>query len=253
MRFQSSRNCINRTRSAVTFKNLSLSDSSFGSNRAKNARGLYHLLTNHFGKHSRYSHNLKSFDTLEWVARVVHWRFLEVFMTQASFYDYLRRSRFDLFAFLRSMPDDAISRDVIPGKRFHSIKDLVIHIAVVEDSWIHEDILKDQPVWENTKGFPSDFEKAYHASDSLEWMLEYWLSVQNSTLTYLEKLEVSTLTSELSIETQDGFKIFTVAEIIWHVMQHEVRHTAQIMLLARQLGFDPPQLDLIRYAGRLET
>ncbi len=171
-------------------------------------------------------------------------------MTETIFYDYLLRSRRDLFMFLRSLPDDAISRDVIPGKRFHSIKDLVIHIPIIEDSWLHEDILKDQPVWE---GFPDDVEKAYHATDSLEWMLEYWLAVEKSTLAYLEKLEASTLTSEFSIEMRDGFKIFTVAEILWHVMQHEVRHSAQIMVLARQLGFDPPQLDLIRYVGRVES
>jgi uncharacterized damage-inducible protein DinB len=184
-----------------------------------------------------------------WVARVVAARFLGIFMTEKIFYDYLVRSRRDLFKFVRSMPDEAISRDVIPGERFHSIKDLVVHIPIIEDSWLHEDILKDQPVWE---GFPDDVEKAYHATDSLEWLLEYWLAVEKSTLAYLEKFEPATLTSEISMPREQGQEFFTVGEVLWHVMQHEVRHTAQIMLLARQLGFDPPQLDLIRYVGRLE-
>ncbi len=151
------------------------------------------------------------------------------------------------------MPDEAISRDVIPGERFHSIKDLVIHIPIIEDSWLHEDILKDQPVWEMTNGFPNDFEKAYHTNDSLEWMLEYWLAVQNSTLAYLAKLEPEMLKTEISMPRKQGREFFTVGEVLWHVMQHEVRHTAQIMLLARQLGFEPPQLDYIRYVGRLEA
>ena len=173
-------------------------------------------------------------------------------MTEQIFYDYLRRSRQDLFAFLRSLPDEAISKDVIPGERLHSIKDLVIHIAIIEDSWLHEDILKDQPVWEMTSGFPEDFEKAYHANDSLEWMLEYWLTVQKSTLAYLAKLEPEMLKAEISMPRETGQEFFSVAQVLWHVMQHEVRHTAQIVLLARQLGFVPPQLDLIRYVGRLE-
>ncbi len=173
-------------------------------------------------------------------------------MTVQSFYDYLRRSRQDLFTFLRSMPIESISRDVIPGERFHSIKDLVIHIAVVEDSWLHEDILKDTPIWESVSGFPQNFEQEYHASQSLEWMLEYWLAVQKSTLSYLEKLEPEMLKTEIAMPREVGQEFFSVGEVLWHVMQHEVRHTAQIMVLARQLGFEPPQLDLIRYVGRLE-
>jgi uncharacterized damage-inducible protein DinB len=189
---------------------------------------------------------------LAWVARVVVAQFLRFSMTEKFFYDYLVRSRRNLFTFLRSLTDEAISKDVIPGERFHSIKDLVIHIPIIEDSWLHEDILKDQPVWEVTSGFPKDFEKAYHPTDSLEWMLEYWLAVQNSTLAYLEKLEPEMLKAEIAMPRETGQEFFSVGEVLWHVMQHEVRHTAQIMLLARQLGFDPPQLDLIRYVGRTE-
>jgi uncharacterized damage-inducible protein DinB len=44
--------------------------------------------------------------------------------------------------------------------------------------------------------------------------------------------------------------LYTVEAILWHVLQHEVRHTAQVALLACNLGFAPPQLDLNRYAGR---
>ncbi len=173
-------------------------------------------------------------------------------MTEKIFYDYLVRSRRDLFTFLRSLPDEAISRDVIPGTRFRSIKDLVVHIPIIEDSWLHEDILKDQPIWEITSGFPQDFEKANHASDSLDWMLEYWVAVEKSTLGYLEKLEPEMLNAKISMPRKTGQEFFSVGEVLWHVMQHEVRHTAQIMLLTRQLGFDPPQLDLIRYVGRVE-
>jgi uncharacterized damage-inducible protein DinB len=170
-------------------------------------------------------------------------------MTVQSFYDYLVRSRRDLFKFLRSMPDEATSRDVIPGKRFHSIKDLVIHIPVIEDSWIHEDILEDKPVWESAVGFPDNFEKVYHSEQSLEWMLEYWLNVEKSTLEHLEEFEAS-LTRELSFVRRDGTVMFTIEGILWHVMQHEVRHTAQIALLARQMGFSPPPLDLNVYVSK---
>ena len=34
-------------------------------------------------------------------------------------------------------------------------------------------------------------------------------------------------------------------EVMWHVMQHEVRHTAQIVQMIRTLGYEPPSLDLV--------
>ena len=37
-----------------------------------------------------------------------------------SFYDYLTRARRDLWAVLGAAPDEVLSKDVIPGRRFHS-------------------------------------------------------------------------------------------------------------------------------------
>ena len=36
----------------------------------------------------------------------------------------------------------------------------------------------------------------------------------------------------------------------WHVMQHEVRHTAHIVQLIRLLGHTPPPLDLVFFNAR---
>jgi uncharacterized damage-inducible protein DinB len=148
-----------------------------------------------------------------------------------AFYDYLMHARRDLWAFLETVPDEVLSKPVIPGERFHSIKDLVLHIPVIEDSWVHEDILRDKPVWESLAGFPDVMEKPYHDDQSLAWMLAYWR----------EPAEL-----DRSVVMDDGGR-FTVEGVLWHVMQHEVRHTAQIALLCRLEGFSPPQLDLNRY------
>jgi uncharacterized damage-inducible protein DinB len=164
-----------------------------------------------------------------------------------AFYDYLVRARRDLWAFLETVPDDVLSKSVIPGERFHSIKDLVLHVPVIEDSWVHEDILRDTPMWESLAGFPDVMEKPYHDDQSLAWMLAYWKDVETSSLAYLAKLEPAELARLVASEGRNGTEHFTVEGLLWHVMQHEVRHTAQIALLCRLEGFKPPQLDLIRY------
>ena len=62
-------------------------------------------------------------------------------------YDYLVHARRDLWATLETVPDEVLSRPMLDGERFHCIKDLVFHIADVEDVWLHSVILGDhQPV-----------------------------------------------------------------------------------------------------------
>jgi uncharacterized damage-inducible protein DinB len=161
-------------------------------------------------------------------------------VTINNYYDYLIRARRDLWAFLETLPDEALAKTVLPGPRFECIKDLILHIAAVEDSWIHEDILRDQPVWETAKEIEGAQDGPYFASMPLEVLLNYWRAVEASTLKFLETLNHTEL--ERLVEDR-----FTVESLIWHVMQHETRHTAQVSILARQLGFSPPQLDLISY------
>jgi uncharacterized damage-inducible protein DinB len=40
---------------------------------------------------------------------------------------------------------------------------------------------------------------------------------------------------------------FTVDGLLWHVLIHEMRHTAQIAVLLRSQDVKPPSLDLLFY------
>ena len=53
-------------------------------------------------------------------------------------YDYPARARRDLWAALASVPDEVMSRSLLGGSEFHCIKDLVFHVAAVQDGWVHE-------------------------------------------------------------------------------------------------------------------
>ena len=166
-----------------------------------------------------------------------------------TYYTYLTKARRDLWAFLETLPDEVLSKSVIPAERMRSMKDLVLHIATVEDSWLHEDILRDQPVWERTAGFPHEFEKQYHDAKSLEWLLEYWRAVEVSTLEYLGAVTDAELEQRVTVLVSKDDATFSASEVLWHVAQHETRHTAQLALLGRLAGYTPPQLDLIKYLG----
>ena len=168
-------------------------------------------------------------------------------MNIPTFYDYLTRARRDLWTFLESLPDEVLARAVLPGKRFHCIKDLIAHIAAVEDSWIHEDILRDTPVWESIPGLENAQDGPFNADMPLEVLLNHWRAVEKSTLEYLNALTPEELARAVAVDGSKGPEHFTVEGLLWHVMGHEVRHTAQIAVLSRQMGFKPPSLDLLFY------
>lgn len=97
-------------------------------------------------------------------------------------YDYLVRARRDLWATLESVPDEALSRPLLGGSRLHCIKDLVFHVANVEDGWIHQDILRDEPVLKTTPALKDTEGGPAYAGLALRTLLDYWRVVEQSTL-----------------------------------------------------------------------
>jgi uncharacterized damage-inducible protein DinB len=70
-------------------------------------------------------------------------------MNIPKIYDYLIRTRRDLWATLEGVPDEILSRPLAGEAWFPCLKDLVFHIATVEDGWLNMDILRRDPVLEN--------------------------------------------------------------------------------------------------------
>lgn len=171
-------------------------------------------------------------------------------MNISTFYDYLVQARRPLWAALETLPDDSLAKDVLPGDRFHSAKDLIAHIPAVEDSWLHEDILGDTPVWSDFAFFAGKTEGASYAAVALSELLEYWQAVETSTLGYLANLNDADLKRDVTVQGRSGEEHFSTEHILWHVMQHEVRHTAQLAMLMRLAGQTPPRLDLIDFELR---
>jgi len=167
-------------------------------------------------------------------------------MNIPEIYAYLVRARRDLWTTLEAVPDEVLSSPLLEGSRLHCIKYLVMHIADVEDGWTRGDILRDQmvqkdfPALMNTEGGP------VYAGFSLEMLLDYWRAVEQSTLTYLATLTDDELKRLVNMDDWPEER-HTVDELLWHVMIHEMRHTAQIAVLLRSQGIKPPSLDLLNY------
>ncbi len=165
-------------------------------------------------------------------------------------YDYLVRARRDLWATLETVPDEVLSRPMLDGDRMHSIKDLIAHTAGVEDGWLHYTILQDTPVEEGFPALKAAGSGPAYAPFPLSELLDYWRAVEQSTLAYLSNLTDADLERVVEDTPEEHFRL---DGLLWHVMLHEVRHTAQITALLRTQGIRPPSLDLLFYLPNLKT
>jgi uncharacterized damage-inducible protein DinB len=161
-------------------------------------------------------------------------------------YDYLVRARRDLWAALAGVSDDVLSRPLLNGEKLHCIKDLVFHIASVEDFWIDEEILRKQPLRQTIPAFKNTRGGPIFAGVALETLLDYWRVVEQGTLYYLSTLTDDELKRIVSVHDRPG-KRYTVDGLLWNLIIHEARHMAQISILLRTQDVVPPFLDLLKY------
>lgn len=172
-------------------------------------------------------------------------------MDASAFYQYLTGARRLLWEGLRTMPDEALSRSVIPGDGARCIKDLVRHIAVVEDGWFRGDLLGIPFVLERFGGEPRSADAYWHHEHQpLDALLAYWQAVEADTLARWPELLQLAAEGRRVKAFDDRPETVPADEVLWHVMQHEVRHSAQIVLLMRLLGHTPPSLDLLFLTAR---
>ncbi|MVN87180.1 DUF664 domain-containing protein [Deinococcus sp. HMF7620] len=173
-------------------------------------------------------------------------------MTAEAFYRYLMSARRALCATLRALPEDQLSAAVIPTEGARCIKDLLMHMAVVEDGWFRGDLLGQPTVLETLGvGAPgSAAEYWHHDHRPLDWLLSYWEAVEQATLaSWPALLEQAAQHRRIPVD-ESRPETLSADEVLWHVMQHEVRHSAQVVQMIRLLGHRPPALDLVFHVAR---
>lgn len=118
-----------------------------------------------------------------------------------------------------------------------SMRNLLVHIANTYRFWIGNFALKrsepyfDQESYENI----SRLRKAYHEVDSL---VKCFLD---------ERIDVWAKKVEGSIHRKEELISISRLTLFTHVITHEFHHKGQLMSMSRQLGYKPPDSDIIRF------
>lgn len=167
-------------------------------------------------------------------------------MNVREYYTYLSAAREQLWNYLRALPTADLDRDLIEsGDRFHNIKDLLLHVTDVEDHWVHF-IARGENLQSDGR-FKHDWVKPQAQQYELSWIIDYGRTVGQQTQAFLDASPDLERSIKL-VQDDPASDTVTLDQLMWNVMTHEVRHTAQIALLVRQLGHTPPWLDYLRFA-----
>jgi uncharacterized damage-inducible protein DinB len=140
-----------------------------------------------------------------------------------GFYAYLLWSR----EALEGVSEEALERPLV-RKRLRSVKALLLHTAVVEDAWLHEDILRVPMVlarFPEGRACPGRYQEA----------------VGRATWAFLQGPVDENQVVALHDAPEERYPL---GDLLWHAFLHEARHGAQVALLLRLLGVEPPALDL---------
>ncbi len=160
-----------------------------------------------------------------------------------DYYTYLVGVRKELWGFLRALPDSDLNATLLEGDRFHNIKDLLLHITDVEDHWIHAVARNDSTI---AQQFAHNWVHPHAEQYPVAWIIDYGRAVQGMTLQFLDTQP--DMQAQIKLVKHDPTSVHvSLEQLLWHVMTHEVRHTAQIALLARQQGHTPPWLDYFHF------
>jgi uncharacterized damage-inducible protein DinB len=125
------------------------------------------------------------------------------------------------------------------GASFDSMRNVFLHLTVVEDRWINYTLQNRFSEWKDP-----DFE-TYQTIDSLK---NYLLHVKNSTENFLENLKPEDLQQMVTIPWGNKPETrITIETALCHMVMEDLVHYGELSALLWQLDVEPPYFAYWRY------
>ncbi len=149
-------------------------------------------------------------------------------------YELIKASRHVLLEYGSTIAPQHLLHSNASFGRGGSIRNLLVHIANVYESWIGQQALKKEIAFTTyeSKQSITDIRSLF---DTIDAMMEEFIKKMDSP-------DMQNITYEFNTEQRlsSAFSIFT------HVITHEFHHKGQIFSMSRQLGYTPVDTDIIR-------
>lgn len=146
-------------------------------------------------------------------------------------YHYDRRKL--VYEFLAGARQEDFVRPVRVG--WQSIRNTLVHCLEAEEFWVQHAVLgKARPSFD-CDAYPDVASVARLAAE-----------VRSRTENWVAGLTEADLDKEYTITYSSGTQNrFTLSKLLLHVITHDTHHRGQVMALARQMGYEPPEIDLM--------
>lgn len=115
-----------------------------------------------------------------------------------------------------------------------SIAQLQVHIANTYEGWLS--------IFQQKQ--PQYFSEATYKK--VDTMRDVFKRVDESVFDFLERWDAR-WNDPVNVEVKKQIQSLTAANVFTHVITHEFHHKGQVLMLARTLGYTPPDTDIIRF------
>ncbi|MHA1951045.1 MAG: DinB family protein [Candidatus Thorarchaeota archaeon] len=136
-----------------------------------------------------------------------------------------------LFQTLEKVDSEEFLKHTGSGKG--SIRDILVHLMNAEKFWIAK--LKDT---KTVMSKPKDFQDIKSIRDA-------WSKVSTDTDEFVKNLGEDQLHHVMSVQSGGQTISFTVTKALLHMTTHETHHRGFLIGLIRQLGLEPPDVNML--------
>jgi uncharacterized damage-inducible protein DinB len=150
-------------------------------------------------------------------------------MEHLEYYRFMADSRERVLAAVKALPEGSADRRPAGGR--HSPRGLLNHLLQVETFWIDGVLAGGDPAEDEIGLTLAELDDAF-------------ADRRKATEARLRSLTPDALARETSAPWDSGVR-FTVDRALVHFITHETHHRGQLCLLIRQLGGEPPSVDLL--------
>ncbi len=129
------------------------------------------------------------------------------------------------------------------GASFDSLRDVFLHLTLVEDRWVNYVIPDCFSLWVDP--VLDDFK-------DLESLKKYALRVEEKIQTYLQKLTPEELKREIEVPWgEKPYAYLRVEDVLTHMVMEDMVHYGELSALLWQMGQEAPYKAYWRYKNQL--
>jgi uncharacterized damage-inducible protein DinB len=136
-----------------------------------------------------------------------------------------------LLSTIRDLDSSDFTKNVGVGQG--SIRNILVHLANTEAYWISL-----------LEGVESEWLK-YEDFEEVSSLIEPWEEIEGRTQEFLRNLDVKNLQHVKSVRWANRTVSFTTAKALVHMATHETHHRGLLVGLLRQLGYTPPDVNML--------